>query len=216
MPGQGSGRGSGRRGTFGPVRRVVGQSRSRVVRRGIEASTTVKVDIDGARDVLADDPGVLVADVVTAADRRDRRFTTTLGVDLAGGGGVRHAVVVELGRPHPGGQQTALTLCWRAQAHQRLFPTFEGELQVEPEGPGETQLTVSGTYAVPLGPIGHFGDGLVGRRIARQSLASFVEQVAERLDREVHRRAASAAWHPAPYPVALREMAYERPDPLAP
>jgi hypothetical protein len=187
-----------------------------VVRRGIEASTTVKVPIERARDVLADDPGAVVADVVTAADRHARRFTTVLGVELAGGGGVRHAVVVELGRAHPGGERTALAIRWHADGHQRLFPTFEGELDVEPDGPDATRLTVQGTYAVPLGPIGHFGDGLVGRRIARQSLASFVEQAAGRLDREVHRRRTSAAWHPAPYPVALREMGYERSDPLGP
>ncbi|HEX6421348.1 MAG TPA: hypothetical protein VFZ77_22795, partial [Acidimicrobiales bacterium] len=64
-------------------------------------------------------------------------------------------------------------------------------------------------YTVPLGPVGRFGDGLVGRRIARQSFESFLEDTAARLDAEVHRRSATVTWRARPYAVDVRELRAE-------
>lgn len=62
-----------------------------------------------------------------------------------------------------------------------------------------------GAYDVPLGTVGHFGDVLVGRRLARRSLSTVVEDAARRLDAEVDHRMRSVPWRPAPYPIDLRE-----------
>jgi hypothetical protein len=101
-------------------------------------------------------------------------------------------------------------LHWQAWGRERLFPVFDGELRAAPVGPAATTVVVSGTYSVPLGPVGRFGDGLIGRRLARQSLTAFLEDAARRIDAEVHRRLHSVAWRPAPYPVSLREDDAER------
>jgi hypothetical protein len=68
-------------------------------------------------------------------------------------------------------------------------------------------LSVAGVYTVPLGPVGRFGDGLIGRRLARQSLTAFLEDAAGRIEADIHRRTTSETWRPSPYRVALREAA---------
>lgn len=97
---------------------------------------------------------------------------------------------------------------WRAAGRDRLFPTFEGELEASRDDPGSC-LRLRGIYTVPLRPLGRFGDGIAGRRLARQSLSAFLEQAARRLDGEVDRRLDVVSAHPASYPVALREVASE-------
>jgi hypothetical protein len=175
--------------------------------RGIEASTTLRAPIDRARDILCGDPGCVFADRSTAEERQARCFHTTLGVE-AGGGGVQQAVVVATGLPDTTDDTVTLPVQWHAAGHERLFPTFTGALEVRGEGL-KTQVTLRGAYTVPLGIVGRFGDGVVGRRAARQSLTSFVEQVARRLDAEADRRMNSVAFHPAPYAVDLREVGPE-------
>jgi hypothetical protein len=177
------------------------------VKRAIEASTTMSLPFELVRQVLADDPGAMVAEIVTPEDRAARRFRSSLGVDLGAGGAVRQAVEIEIGSPQVSDSVMSLPLHWRATGRDRLFPVFEGHLTASPAEGDATLLMVAGTYTVPLGPVGRFGDGLIGRRLARQSLTSFVEDVARRIDAEVHRRTTSAQWNPAPYPVSLRESA---------
>lgn len=177
--------------------------------RGIRASTTVEVDYQRVRDVMADDPGGVVSDDVTPEDRRAGCFRSELGVDLGAGGAVHRAVDVEIGTVHQTDDATILPLHWQARGRERLFPVFDGRMTATPDGAGATRLVVAGTYVVPLGPVGRFGDGLIGRRIARQSLTAFLEDAARRIDTEVHRRSASVSGHPAPYPVSLHEVGTE-------
>lgn len=183
------------------------------VKRGIEASTTVIVQFQQVRDVFADDPGGVVSGSVGPDDRRDRRFRSELGVALGAGGELRQAVDIQVGALAVADARATLPLRWQASGRDRLFPVFEGRLEATPAGLDATRLVVRGTYVVPLGPVGRFGDGLVGRRLARQSLTAFLEDAAGRIDAEVHRRTASIGWRPAPYPVALREREVEADTP---
>jgi hypothetical protein len=195
--------------TFGPTGARVTADTMGTVKRGIEASTTVRIPIERARQVLTDDPGCVVADAASPDDRRERRFSSALGIDLGAGGAVRQAVTVSLGALSSLDGAASLPLRWQASGRDRVFPVFEGELEARAAGLGATMLVVRGTYTVPLGAVGRFGDGVIGRRLAQQSLVSFVEDAAGRLDREVHRRMAAVSWHPAPYAVDLRETGSE-------
>lgn len=168
------------------------------------------VPFDQAGEVLCGDPGLVVADAVTAEDRRARRFSSMLGVEV-GGGGVRQSVEIEIGDPAKADDAISLPVRWQASGRDRLFPVFAGVIDARDEGDDAVLLTVRGTYTVPLGALGRFGDGLIGRRVARHSLIDFVEHAADRLDREVHRRTTPGTWHPVAHPVELREMAGEAP-----
>ena len=184
------------------------------MKRGIEASTTVQAPFERVRQMLSEDPAVVMGADVRPGGDRDGRFRSELGVELPTGGAIRKAVDIEVGALDPAavgssGAAAAMPLSWQASGHDRLFPVFEGHLRISHAGEGATRLLVHGVYIVPLGPVGRFGDGLIGRRLARQSLTSFVADAARRLDTEVHRRTATVTWRPAPYAIDLREVVAE-------
>lgn len=180
------------------------------MKRGIEATTTLEVSFEGVSRVLTDDPGAVVLDEAVEQPTRpggEGHLRSALGVEL-GATAFRQAVDVEIGRLQVTDTEAILPLRWRASGRDRLFPVFDGRLEAMPGAAGSgTVLSVVGVYTVPLGPVGRFGDGLVGRRLARQSLTAFLEDAAGRIEADIHRRTTSEAWHPSPYQVALREGA---------
>lgn len=180
------------------------------MKRGIEATTTLQVSFEEARRVLADDPASVVADrdveVPSGGDDGDQ-LRSELGVAL-GATAFRQAVDIHVGDLFVTDAAAVLPLHWRASGRDRLFPVFDGRLEARPDAAGTgTVLSVIGVYTVPLGPVGRFGDGLIGRRLARQSLTAFLEDAAGRIESDVHRRTTSEVWRPSPYSVALREGA---------
>src|SRR5215210_6738263 len=172
--------------------------------RTIEAATTLPTSIHEVQVLLLFDAGRLFG----AVDDASGELRATLAVEVAEGGGpgLHQEVAVELGSLHPRAGVLALAVSWEPTAWQRLFPSFTGELEASPHRSG-TDLRLRGTYGVPLGPLGRFGDGIAGRRAARQSLSAFLEQIARRIDAEADRRPDSEAWSPSRYPVAVRELA---------
>lgn len=171
----------------------------------MEVSTDVRSPIARAGEVLVRDPGKVVADGCTDEERRERCFMSSLGVDLGHGGHLEVQVVVDVGTARSHEDRTTVPVRWRAAGWERMFPAFAGALEARRSG-GRTTLVLTGTYTVPLGPLGGFGDGLAGRRIARRSLSAFLEQAARRLDAEVDRRHGAETPDATPYSVALREL----------
>ena len=161
--------------------------------RTIEATTVVPAVPARVAAVLADDPGAVLASARTPEERRAGRFRTRLSVDLGGGTRLQQEVEIEVGpavRAGEGG--VALPVAWHSVAHDRLLPSFRGELGAVPDR-GGTALRLAGTYVVPLGALGRFGDGVLGRRLARRSVVAFLEDAGRRLDAEVDRRISGPA-----------------------
>lgn len=174
------------------------------MKRSIEATTKVRAPLEQARAVLADDAATVLAGPCSVEDRRARQYLVTLAVDIGAGAHLQQDVTLEAGRPQRAGDGFAVPVRWHATSHERLVPAFDGELLVSGDGL-HTEVALRGSYTVPLGPLGRFGDGLAGRRAARRSLTSYLEQLARRLDAEVDRRNESVGWRPAPYAVSLCE-----------
>jgi hypothetical protein len=78
----------------------------------------------------------------------------------------------------------ALPLWWQASDHPRLFPIFDGGLELRGDEQG-TELRLVGSYRPPLGVVGRFADGVVGHRVVMASLDGFLSAVAERLTAEL-------------------------------
>jgi hypothetical protein len=131
--------------------------------RSIEHSNTIAVAYDATVALLDARPGVVAASPMS------------LGV-----GGVRREVVVTIDEVLVSADRAALPIEWHAADHARLFPTSLGELLAEPSVAG-TRLTLNGTYWVPLGPVGRFGEGVVGHRIAREAVRTALDTFAQRL-----------------------------------
>lgn len=169
----------------------------------IEVSTVIRSSLDHVREVLSDDIGCVVAGHATAEDRHDRRFTTSLSVEVRPGATISQDVAVEVRPPHLA-DPVSLPLHWSATQSEHLFPIFEGELLVRGGAQG-SELSLVGAYRIPLGPVGKFGDKVLGRRLARQSLSQYLNDIAARLDHEVDRRTRAVAVAPTAYQVDFRE-----------
>lgn len=175
------------------------------MRCNVEASTEVRAPIQTIRELLLDDPGCAVTDRVLApGERENRSIRSSLCIEM-GRGAIQHDVLIDLRPTTSEAGVVRLPLSWRASGYRRLLPSFEGELAATGD-PLHTTLTLRGSYTVPLGPIGRLGERVAGRRLAHQSLTAFLERAAHRLDGEAARRMDEVTWHPAPYPVSVRDI----------
>jgi CBS domain-containing protein len=75
------------------------------------------------------------------------------------------------------GSRIVIPLEWHADPATALFPSFDGAIELEPLDARRTQLTMTGSYRPPLGPVGHVTDAVVLRDVAQRT----VEQLASGL-----------------------------------
>lgn len=137
--------------------------------RSIEATTIVDAGSDTVGELLMRDAGTVVGGAAMLS-------ATVLHCPSA-----RREVTLTVGGATSTEDGIAVPLSWEAADHPTLFPTFRGELVVTPSVAG-TRLQLIGTYCVPLGPLGRFGDGVLGRRFVQRSLHALLEDIAGRID----------------------------------
>lgn len=149
--------------------------------RALEASVRVEAGPEPVIEILSRDP----AGILTGMPSPDKSaFAAELAVDLGGGTSLAHEVDVAFGRLPDDGSVGRFGLSWRAHDHQGALPAFGGDLEVHPDGKG-SRLQLSGRYSLPLGPVGGFGDRLLGHHIARRSVQAFLEAAGARIDAEL-------------------------------
>lgn len=175
--------------------------------RPIVVTANAAAAVERARELLARDPGPLFVERCSAEDRRRRRFTTALTVELGSGVGLHHDVEVHLGPHRSAGADVVLPVRWLPAGHERLFPSFDGELTVT-EDDGRTLLVLEGHYTIPLGALGRLGDGVAGTHVASRSVGRFLASVATRLETAVARRDGAHPLRPSP-PAASHDAARE-------
>lgn len=107
----------------------------------------------------------------------DARARADLQVELPGLGSVTRSACVGFGPLMEEEGAAVLPVWWEDAEHPDLFPTFDGGLELYPDGRG-TALRLVGSYVPPLGLLGRFGDGLAGHRIVVASLNKFLGDVA--------------------------------------
>jgi hypothetical protein len=98
-----------------------------------------------------------------------------------------HEDMDEGGRPHD-----EVRFHWTSGSH--WLPDFHGTLRFRIEE-ARTRVLLEGSYEAPLGALGAIFDRVLGRRIARFSLAEIAGRIAQHLGR---RERAWRAAHPVP------------------
>jgi hypothetical protein len=147
--------------------------------RPIEATTQIRATFERARDLLLHDPAAVLG-ATSAPARSKRTFVVELSAKAGRGGTVHELVELEILGVHLETAAARWDLTWHAVGHARLFPVFRGALTIT--AGGRTTLRLAGTYKPPLGLAGVFGDGVLGHRIARRTLASYVAALGRRID----------------------------------
>jgi hypothetical protein len=92
--------------------------------------------------------------------------------------GLSKVTEVRLGPPSECGDGVSVPIVWEATGLPRAFPVFEGDIDIAPLGPQETQVTLSGRYEPPLGGVGRQIDRLILHRVAEASIREFLRRVA--------------------------------------
>jgi hypothetical protein len=165
--------------------------------RTIEISGHLPVAAERSAAVLREDPWSILTERATAHDRLTKRYRMPIEVTVASDAALEHDVEVEVGGITSTARETQVRLTWAPTEHVRLLPSFDGSLVIRPGSAGGTDVVLAGTYRVPLGPIGRFGDSVAGQRVARQSLTGVVERFTGRLSHELRRRADATPFRPA-------------------
>jgi hypothetical protein len=161
----------------------------------IDGSAKVRAAVGRVREVIIDDLGAVLSESCSEEQRRSRRFVCDLTVEFGSGTSLHQEVVVQAGALQLVDDVLLVPIQLHANGRERLFPIFEGHLGVSAERPG-TRIRLTGRYTVPLGRLGHAGEGVLGgHRIATESLAHYVKEIARRVDAEVNRRVTSGSHH---------------------
>lgn len=173
--------------------------------RHITADHEVRASLDQVAHILNYDLASLMGSRKTSPNNTPSTCLTEVEAELGGGRSLHQMVTVSL-RPlsattDPEARRWELS--WQPPDGSRLVPSFRGVLEAKSAVDG-THLDLAGSYHPPLGPVGAFGDGLVGHRVARRTAASFLARLAQRIDRTAERRV-TVAITPAPYPDDLRD-----------
>src|SRR3954467_14926176 len=130
--------------------------------RAIDASTTVRVGVARVCSILLHDPSAVFGYADDAEQSRESRvFLTELSLDLGAGASVHQKVTLQQGLPQSGGVGLVLPLTWQATGHERLLPSFDGELEIAESTPGRTALRLIGIYTVPPGVVGRVAKSAV-------------------------------------------------------
>jgi len=149
--------------------------------RALEASVRVEAEPEDVVEILSSDPG----GILTGMPSPDTgAFAAEIAVELGGGASLAHEVDVVFRRLPGDGPVGRFGLSWRAHDHQGALPAFGGDLEVHPDGKG-SRLQLSGHYSLPLGPVGRFGDQVLGHRFARRSVQAFLEAAGARIDAQL-------------------------------
>jgi CBS domain-containing protein len=88
---------------------------------------------------------------------------------------------------------TRIPVSWQATPGRHAFPLFDGAIEFEPMSERNGQLTVVGSYRIPLGMLGAAVDGVALSTVAQRTITALAERLGEELE-------AMTAEGPAPVP----------------
>jgi CBS domain-containing protein len=94
---------------------------------------------------------------------------------------VAKMVRVSTGVAHRAGGRVILPVRWHADPVKHGFPTFDGVLELEPLDARRAQLSLIGSYRVPLGPVGALADAVLLRNVGQATADTIIGALAEQL-----------------------------------
>jgi len=153
---------------------------SRMIRR--PAAEVERALLDHGPDLLAQAAG----SPLSAGEPGNEN---SFGIDLPAqwaGIDVGKRVHVCFGTPRRLAGRLILPLAWSGAPGRHLFPMFDGTLEVETLYRDVTELTLAGSYRVPLGPVGAALDTALLQAIARDTAARLVQALAGILGDPAH------------------------------
>lgn len=150
------------------------------MRREVDAHEQIDVPFRFGRDILRDDPGLLISG-------EDPGEALGSGVGLQARVGplnLVRPVAVSFGVFRESRQSDGLCyrdLSWKAVRGKVLFPVMEGELELSELSSNRVQLSLIGCYRPPFSVLGAAIDAVALHRVAEDSLKALVRDAASAL-----------------------------------
>jgi len=172
--------------------------------RGLSCIEQVNRPYDQVRPLLLTDPLRLLQRATTSAVARCNSTIATLRLPLAGleiGVDVRVHVRSIRDEAEPAADArpvTRVTLSWEAIRRPGIFPAMLAELSARPvftdqtELSDRTELSIDGSYWLPLGHVGNALDATIGHRIAESAVGRLLGDLVEEIQDELPVLGASA------------------------
>ena len=146
-------------------------------RRPVEILRHLPVPVDVAIGVLQEAPQQVIGSELVGS------WTSVhdgLRPELVAGRHLRREVRIGFGPLIDDDDVLVLPIWWEDADFPHLFPTFDGGLELRPDGSG-TEVRLVGSYQAPLGALGRFADSLAGHHLVMTSLETFLSSAAARL-----------------------------------
>jgi hypothetical protein len=131
-------------------------------------------------------PAAWMSGLAAEADNRGRRLLVDVGAGRAPHrieNRIEKRVLVTAGKPVRMPSRTVVPLTWEATGPGTLFPRMDADLELASLGPHRTQLSISATYAPPLGPLGQLIDRALLHRLAEATVKDFLDRAGSTLER---------------------------------
>lgn len=135
--------------------------------------TRVSLPFEAAADRFAHISGDL-AGLVHGAYREGEKLQTKVGT---GSPMLAKRVLLEVGQAVRTPTELTVPVSWEATSTPHLFPRMDAQLALAAATDETTQVSFSGSYSVPFGPIGEFFDEAMLHRVAERTVKNFVERV---------------------------------------
>ncbi len=129
-------------------------------------------------------PGYLVAYFDQQGDGQTSGVTLTLHLQIVDVT-VDREVVATLTKPKGAWPQSRFGFTWGPKAGG-AYPVFEGNLDVEDDGPGHCRLVLTGSYKPPYGIAGKAFDAAFGKRIAVATVRKLLDTLRDELEAAYH------------------------------
>jgi hypothetical protein len=91
-------------------------------------------------------------------------------------------VSIALGGWRARGDSIVVSVRWGALEAGRLFPVFDGDLELAPLGPGLCRLVLMGSYVQPFGTFGRAIDRALLHRVAESTARAFLVKLAQHIE----------------------------------
>jgi len=127
--------------------------------------------------------GRWLAPLASAAEEDGEALRLRIGPSWVAGR-VAREVRVTLGLHHDRGDALIVPLAWEPSGLPTLLPALDGDVELAPLGPDRCRLTLSASYAPPLGELGRRLDRALLHQVARSTVRSFLSRVARSLEDE--------------------------------
>jgi len=131
---------------------------------------------EGSRALLRN-PEEWLPGAAAAAHQQERQVLAAVGFEVAHVR-VEKRVRIEVISLERSPAKVVLLIRWEAFHGTKLFPVFEGSLELVPTGDNASRVVLGGEYQPPGGAVGRAGDRSLLHRVAAATAKDFVDGVA--------------------------------------